>query len=85
MQTVFDSLSVAGGCFSYLARDLLLMLCEWKAEADELDDPDTLPLSDEAGALLASLVERLMAVCESENKSLIQAPRVPTVRWDGAG
>ena len=73
MRTILDSMSGQGGCISYLARDLLLLICDWKAEADELGEPDTLPAGDAASELLSSLLEQLFALCGSETALILKA------------
>lgn len=66
LQVVYDSISEQGSCFHYLARDLLLLVAEWKCEADEINADDPLPAGLEGDLLLSNLVEKLMVLCVSD-------------------
>ena len=78
LHLVMESVSQSK-CFHYLARDLLGMVCDWKAQADDLGEDDPLPAGEEVSNDLSLLVAKLCEFCQAEQAALLRT-NVATVK-----
>ena len=71
LRLVLDSLQGEGACFHYLARDLIHLVTGWQRTYVGSGRGDVLLMSgagkEEADALLADLIEKLMGMCSSDD------------------